>query len=184
MPIVEPGFDGTDQPKTPARPAHAQSDAAAASATSNPEAAPVQRRVHPDLLSAARDEERAREAGALQASWRITQAVRAAARSGTVQPTMVQGEEHASSRRRGQASVRAQSSEEFILTVPEAAARDPEQHATVVPTVDQVAAPIEPSGVDQRNSGGGLRRGSERAGQPTPLKAGERWKRRLPLACR
>jgi hypothetical protein len=58
------------------------------------------------------------------------------------------------------------------------------QGATAVPSVDRDLASVKPGGAGRGNAGWRLRRKVKRVGQPAPLRAGERWKRRLPPVCR
>ena len=54
----------------------------------------------------------------------------------------------------------------------------------VAPGVDRALAAGTPSGAGLENAGGPLRRKVKREEKAIPLKAGERWKRRLPPVCR
>ena len=139
---------------------------------------PSPRRILPDLLSAAREEERAREAQMLLNGRRLPQCPRTPARPKTAQPEAVQPEEPVRSRRLWNARA-VESQGEAVPPRPEVAAFV----ATAAPDVDQAPVSAEPSGAGRGNAIGLLPRKVKRVGQPIPLRAGERWKRRLPPVC-
>lgn len=181
MRVATADLDGIDPLKNADRPDPARPNAEVIPARPDTEvkvvAKPRSGRVHPDLLSAVREEER--EAQALMGARRLSRGPRRSARSETAQPEETQREEHTSSRKGQKARVGLESPGEVILPSSEMATLVPEQHATVMPAVDQAVASTKPSGVGRRKSGGWFRRKIERTGQTTSLKAGERWKRRL-----
>ena len=141
---------------------------------------PRQGRILPNLLSAAREEERAWEVQALGGQ-RLPRGSRTIARPKTAQPEALQSEESARSRLRKARAVESQG--EAVPPRPEVAAIVGTQ-VVVAPGVDRALAAGTPSGAGGENAGGRLRRKIKRVGQSVPLRAGERWKRRLPPVCR
>jgi hypothetical protein len=188
MRVATADLDGIDPLKNADRPDSARPNAEVISARPDTEvnvvAKPRSGRVHPDLLSAVREEERIREAQAFMGARRLPRGPRRSARSETAQPEETRREEHTSSRCGQTARVGLESLGEILPPSSEVATLVPEQHATVMPAVDQAVASTKPSGVGRRKSGGWFRRKVERTGQATSVRAGERWKRRLPPVCR
>jgi hypothetical protein len=181
--VATPTLNGIDLPRNADPQLFARSGVAAATPTHDAEGSgsekPCQGRVLPDLLSAAREEERAREAQMLLNGRRLPQCPRTPARPKTAQPEAVQPEEPVRSRRLWNARA-VESQGEAVPPRPEVAAFV----ATAAPDVDQAPVSAEPSGAGRGNAVGLLPRKVKRVGQPIPLRAGERWKRRLPPVCR
>ena len=182
VPVAAPVLNGIDLPQNADPQPLARTDVAEATPTHDAEGngseEPRQGRILPDLLSAAREEERAQEAQAAGGR-RLPRSPRTPARPKTAQLEARQPDEPVRSRRLRKARA-VESQGEAIPPRPEVAAFV----ATVVPGVDQAPVSAKPSGVGRGNAGGRLRRKSKRVGEAIPLKAGERWKRRLPLVCR
>ena len=111
VPVAAPVLNGIDLPQNADPQPLARTDVAEATPTHDAEGngseEPRQGRILPDLLSAAREEERAREAQAFGGR-RLLRNPRTIARPETAQPEVIQGEEHANSRRRRKARVRAE----------------------------------------------------------------------------
>ena len=183
VPVATPILNGIDPAQKPDPQLLAGADVSAATPTHDAEVhvgeKPRPGRILPDLLSAAREEERAREAQALGGR-RLPRNPRTPARPKPAQPEAVQPEVPVRSRRLGKEARAVESQGEAVSPRPEVAAFV----ATAVPGVDQAPTSAKPSGVGRGNAGGRLRRKSKRVGEAIPLKAGERWKRRLPLVCR
>jgi hypothetical protein len=182
VPVAAPVLNGIDLPQNADPQPLARTDVAEATPTHDAEGngseEPRQGRILPDLLSAAREEERAREAQAAGGR-RLPRSPRTPARPKTAQPEARQPDEPVRSRRLRKARA-VESQGEAIPPRPEVAAFV----ATVVPGVDQAPVSAKPSGVGRGNAGGRLRRKVKREGEVMPLRAGERWKRRLPPVCR
>jgi hypothetical protein len=182
VPVAAPVLNGIDLPQNADPQPLARTDVAEATPTHDAEGngseEPRQGRILPDLLSAAREEERAQEAQAAGGR-RLPRSPRPPARPKTAQPEARQPDEPVRSRRLRKARA-VESQGEAIPPRPEVAAFV----ATVVPGVDQAPVSAKPSGVGRGNAGGRLRRKVKREGDAIPLRAGERWKRRLPPVCR
>jgi hypothetical protein len=182
VPVSAPVVDGIDLPQKPDPHLLARADVAVATWTRDVEGGgsekPRQGRILPDLLSAAREEERAREAQALGGQ-RLPRGSRAIARPKTAQPEAGPPEETGRSRHPRKARV-VESQGEAVPPRPGIAAFV----ATPASGVDQAPVSAKPIGAGRRNSGERLGSKVKRGGQPTSLKAGERWKRRLPPICR
>jgi hypothetical protein len=182
VPVAAPVLNGIDLPQNADPQPLARTDVAEATPTHDAEGngseEPRQGRILPDLLSAAREEERAQEAQAAGGR-RLPRSPRTPARPKTAQPEARQPDEPVRSRRLRKARA-VESQGEAIPPRPEVAAFV----ATVVPGVDQAPVSAKPSGVGRGNAGGRLRRKVNREGEVVPLRAGERWKRRLPPVCR
>ena len=182
VPVAAPVLNGIDLPQNADPQPLARTDVAEATPTHDAEGngseEPRQGRILPDLLSAAREEERAQEAQAAGGR-RLPRSPRTPARPKTAQPEARQPDEPVRSRRFRKARA-VESQGEAIPLRPEVAAFV----ATVVPGVDQAPVSAKPSGVGRGNAGGRLRRKVKREGEVVPLRAGERWKRRLPPVCR
>jgi hypothetical protein len=182
VPVAAPVLNGIDLPQNADPQPLARTDVAEATPTHDAEGngseEPRQGRILPDLLSAAREEERAQEAQPSVAR-RLPRSPRTPARPKTAQPEARQPDEPVRSRRLRKARA-VESQGEAIPPRPEVAAFV----ATVVPGVDQAPVSAKPSGVGRGNAGGRLRRKVKREGEVVPLRAGERWKRRLPPVCR
>ena len=182
VPVAAPVLNGIDLPQNADPQPLARTDVAEATPTHDAEGngseEPRQGRILPDLLSAAREEERAQEAQAFGGR-RLPRSPRTPARPKTAQPEARQPDEPVRSRRLRKARA-VESQGEAIPPRPEVAAFV----ATVVPGVDQAPVSAKPSGVGRGNAGGRLRRKVKREGEVVPLRAGERWKRRLPPVCR
>ena len=185
--VVAPILDGADPQKNADSLEPAQFKAESTSVRPDVQlrvgAKPRSGRVHPDLLSAAREEERAREAQELVGVRRIQRGTRRPAQPKAPQPEERRREERASSGRGRKAVVGLGSPGELVPPSPDVATLA-EQQATVMPIVDQALSSPKPGDADRRNSGGRFRRKVERTSQTTSLRAGERWKRRLPPVCR
>lgn len=182
VPVAAPVLNGIDLPQNADPQPLARTNVAEATPTHDAEGngseEPRQGRILPDLLSAAREEERAQEAQAAGGR-RLPRSPRIPARPKTAQPEARQPDEPVRSRRLRKARA-VESQGEAIPPRPEMAAFV----ATVVPGVDQAPVSAKPSGVGRGNAGGRLRRKVKREGEVVPLRAGERWKRRLPPVCR
>ena len=182
VPVAAPVLNGIDLPQNADPQPLARTDVAEATPTHDAEGngseEPRQGRILPDLLSAAREEERAQEAQAAGGR-RLPRSPRTPARPKTAQPEARQPDEPVRSRRLRKARA-VESQGEAIPPRPEVAAFV----ATVVPGVDQAPVSAKPSGVGRGNAGGRLRRMVKREGEVVPVRAGERWKRRLPPVCR
>ena len=182
VPVAAPVLNGIDLPQNADPQPLARTDVAEATPTHDAEGSGSEKsrqgRILPDLLSAAREEERAQEAQAAGGR-RLPRSSRTPARPKTAQPEARQPDEPVRSRRLRKARA-VESQGEAIPPRPEVAAFV----ATVVPGVDQAPVSAKPSGVGRGNAGGRLRRKVKREGEVMPFRAGERWKRRLPPVCR
>jgi hypothetical protein len=143
-------------------------------------AKPSEARVLADLLSVAREEERVREAQMLWDSRRLLRSQPTPPRPKTTQPEASQTEEHSRSRPVRQPPVGVENPRKVVPAAAEAAGVVAVQPAT---GIDEAPRSAKPNGTDPGN-GRRLRRWIKRERNPIPLKAGERWKRRLPLVCR
>ena len=187
MRAAAPLSEGTNRPKNAdhQHPSRRDAEATAARPGAETKAGEKRRqgRILPDLLSSAREEERAREAQELMGVRRLPRGTRRPARPEEPQPEERRREERASSGRGRKALVGVQGPKEPVPPAPDVVTLA-EQQATVMPVIEQTLLSPKPSGADPRNSGGWFRRKVERTGQATSLGAGERWKRRLPPVCR
>jgi hypothetical protein len=138
-------------------------------------------RVLADLLSVAREEERVREAQMLSDDRRRQRGSRTTPRAETTQPETGQTEAHSRPRPVGQPPVGVETHRKVVAAAAEVAGVVAVQPAT---DTDRAPRSAKPHGASNGSTGRRLRRGGKRADKPIRLKAGERWKRRLPLVCR
>jgi hypothetical protein len=143
-------------------------------------ARPNEGRVLADLLSVAREEERVREGQMVYDGRRRQRGSRTPPRPKTTQPEASQTDEHSRSRPVRQTPVGVENPRKVVPAAAEAAGVVTVQPAT---GIDEAPRSAKPNGTDSGN-GRRLRRWIKRERNPIPLKAGERWKRRLPLVCR
>ena len=178
MRAAAPLSEGANRPKNADHQHQSRRDAEATAARPGAETKAGEKRrqgrILPDLLSSAREEERAREAQELMGVRRLPRGTRRPARPEEPQPEERRREERASSSQERKALVGVQGPKEPVPPAPD----------VVTLVIEQALSSPKPSGADPRNSGGWFRRKVERTGQATSLRAGERWKRRLPPVCR
>jgi hypothetical protein len=178
-----PVLNGIDSAQKPDPQPLARADVAVATWTHDDERGgrekPRRGRILPDLLSAAREEERAREAQPLDGR-RLPKSPRTSARPKAAHPVAVPPEEPARPCRHRNDARAVEGQGETIPLRPEMAA----SVAAAVPGVRPAPVSAKPSGAGGGQTGGRLRRKVKRVGEAIPLRAGERWKRRLPPVCR
>jgi hypothetical protein len=176
--VAAPALETFDPPKNVDLESPGRSNTAATLPRPEPSvgAKPLDVRVLADLLSVAREEERVREAQMLWQSRRLQSGSRKPPRPRTTQPEASPTEEHSKFR-----PVRQTPMREVVPAAAEIAGQFALQPAT---GTDQAPRSAKPHGAGNGNAGRRLRRWGKRADKPIRLKAGERWKRRLPLVCR